>query len=464
MQDLPFNTIVGTNDGPGEISEARSQLLNAEDEMTVGIKLQPQERSVAENGIQHSETRTEAVRIREAEEVKVAQITRLAAEARTAESAQIRKAVQMRADQVGRFHAAAASRAAEEAKIAAVAEIRAKTDEEARIQAENQARDLAQREAEEEAKAAREAEIRAMAEAQALAKAAEQAEEMPPPRNITQRLTVAAAAPLKIVTKSFKRSRRAKRSKRSKSSNKNVWFYSCEGERLGPVRFAQLRVMAADFSLNPRLDMIWREGMDTWKPAGQIDGLFERRNVKGAKQEAVIALSPPPQIRRSHSVLGKNASWPGARRPSLLFASVLFPFVWHYLLKGAVPYLTKEFGPMIMGQILPFARLVPVVLVIQLALRRLINLGMSRWWILAVLMPIVNFWLGYRCLVCPAGYAYHKKLDAAGIILAILYGSALMLAGLAIVAGVTLLFDPTNCPPQWLPLREVVRSAIQLFQ
>jgi hypothetical protein len=51
----------------------------------------------------------------------------------------------------------------------------------------------------------------------------------------------------------------------------------------------------------------------------------------------------------------------------------------------------------------------------------LVNLGMSRWWGLAVFAPFLNLLLGYRCLACPAGFALHKKLDGPGIALAILY-------------------------------------------
>ena len=457
MQDFPVKTPTITHDASGEGSQGGAQLITAEEEVAVGVGVPTRERLVAVDENRQSEARSETAKIRVAKEEKAARLARITEEARTAEAARIRSVAQMRSEQVGKFHAAAAARAAEESKIAAVAEIRARTDEEARIYAENQAR----QHAEEEARSAQEAKIRADAEAEAVAEAAakaeEQAEQMSPPQNITQRLAV-AAAPLKALGKTYRRS------KRSKGGSKNAWFYTCEGERLGPVRFGQLRVMAADFALNPRLDMIWREGMDTWKPAGEIDGLFERRNVKEAKHVAVAVPAPRPQVRSARSVLSKNAAWPGTGRPSFLFATLLFPFIWHYSLKGTVPYLSKEFGQIMMGQILPFAPLVPVVLVTQLGLRRLINLGMSRWLILAVLMPIVNFWLGYRLMVCPPGYAYHKRLDAAGIILAILYGSTLMLAGLALVGGIALLLDPAHCPPHWLPLRDIVRSVIQFFQ
>ena len=59
---------------------------------------------------------------------------------------------------------------------------------------------------------------------------------------------------------------------------------------------------------------------------------------------------------------------------------------------------------------------------------------MSRWWYLAVFAPVLNLWVGYRCVACPSGYAHHKKMDVPGIALAALYWIA-MLAGAFILAS-----------------------------
>jgi hypothetical protein len=50
-------------------------------------------------------------------------------------------------------------------------------------------------------------------------------------------------------------------------TRQDVWFYAREGERIGPVTFAELRVKVAEAALNPRLDMVWTHGMAEWKPA-----------------------------------------------------------------------------------------------------------------------------------------------------------------------------------------------------
>ena len=67
-------------------------------------------------------------------------------------------------------------------------------------------------------------------------------------------------------------------------------------------------------------------------------------------------------------------------------------------------------------------------------LRRLVNLGMSRWWYLAVFAPVVNLWVAYRCFACPPGYASHKKMDFPGILIAVIYWFV-MLAGALMLAS-----------------------------
>jgi uncharacterized membrane protein YhaH (DUF805 family) len=172
--------------------------------------------------------------------------------------------------------------------------------------------------------------------------------------------------------------------------------------------------------------------MDSWKPAGQIDGLFERQNVsvKPKNNPAPAAVFIRSERKKDRARMALTESWPGARRRSFFFIALVFPFVWHFTLIAGTPFLTKQLGPVMMGQILPFAPFVPFVTLIHFGLKRFVNLGMSRWWCLAIFAPVLNLWIGYRCFACPAGYAYHKKLDFPGIALAALYWITVLLAAL----------------------------------
>jgi hypothetical protein len=202
-----------------------------------------------------------------------------------------------------------------------------------------------------------------------------------------------------------------------------VWYFTSSGTRCGPVTFAELRTMAASRVLDPRLDMVWKDGMDGWKQAGLLDGLFERRSVptetpdrhRGKKNRMIAAL--PTDL--TAALASKHMRWPGAGRRSLWLGLLLIPVLWSQLLWWSTPTLITTFGGAFMSSLLPFASLVPAAVLIHLVLMRLVNLGMSRWWALVLAIPVLNLWVVYRCLVCPSGYAHHRKLDRSGMAIAL---------------------------------------------
>lgn len=52
------------------------------------------------------------------------------------------------------------------------------------------------------------------------------------------------------------------------------WYYSVRGTRIGPVEDAELKTLAASGKIKPD-DLIWREGMEDWRPARSVKGLFK---------------------------------------------------------------------------------------------------------------------------------------------------------------------------------------------
>ena len=227
------------------------------------------------------------------------------------------------------------------------------------------------------------------------------------------------------------------------------------------MTFAELRIKATESALNPRLDMVWTHGMAEWKPAGEIEGLFERRNAPAAPESLAPAAGPysPPQLESPENLMAKEGGWPGARRRSFLIATLVFPFLWAFGLASATPLLKAQFGAEIMGVAVIGANFIPLVVGLYFGLQRLVNLGMSRWWYLGHFVPFLNFWVGYRCFACPAGYAYHKKLDAPGIFLAILYWLLIAVALLAAAALVALMLGAVGPPEIQEQVREFIRAA-----
>ena len=62
-----------------------------------------------------------------------------------------------------------------------------------------------------------------------------------------------------------------------------TWYYSNKGERQGPVSFEELRTLAASGTLDPHADLAWTEGMNDWKPCGQVPGLFAGNSMATAE-------------------------------------------------------------------------------------------------------------------------------------------------------------------------------------
>lgn len=241
----------------------------------------------------------------------------------------------------------------------------------------------------------------------------------------------------------------------------DAWFYTREGERLGPITLSDLRVKVQEASLNPRLDMVWTQGMAEWKPAGEIEGLFERRSAPEAKESLAPPADPykPPAQQSVADKMNREGGWPGARRRGFLMATILFPIVWNLAVPFGIGLLAGQLGPEIIGVIMIGVVFVPVVVAVYYGIQRLANLGMSRWWYLGNFVPLLNLWVGYRTFACPAGYAYHKKLDGPGVALAILYVLVVVVAIISIAAAVALFFGSIGNPEMQEKLREVIRVA-----
>lgn len=224
-------------------------------------------------------------------------------------------------------------------------------------------------------------------------------------------------------------------------SGKRSWFYTSEGERVGPVSFEELKEMAEQGTLNPRLDLVWKKGNAEWLPAGRIDGLFHHpAETQRMTPAAAPKLTAPLKPRPKRAIPGKDHLWPGVRRRGMFLVALVLPFVWELMLPFVRPTLMGRFGGVLADRLLAMAAWVPLLLMLHFGWRRLANLGMSRWWYLALFAPVVNLWLGYRCFACPEGYAVHRRMDFAGVLLGCAYW-VLMAALITNLIGVS---------PPWL--------------
>ena len=153
------------------------------------------------------------------------------------------------------------------------------------------------------------------------------------------------------------------------------------------------------------------------------------------------------------------ADWPGTRRRTFLLVALALAVAWQFVPDAVQSYLVEGFGAKRAETATSLVIFAPLALMAWLALRRLSNLGMSRWWCLAALAPVANIWLGFRCIACPAGYSYYRKMDAAGIILAILYFIMVVTACLLFAALLFLIFSAKARPELLKQVVEAVPAA-----
>lgn len=69
------------------------------------------------------------------------------------------------------------------------------------------------------------------------------------------------------------------------------WFYTKNGNKIGPIPPSQLQALAKSGELTPN-DMIWKEGMAQWAKASSIKGLFPASPVTATPP--IPPASPPP--------------------------------------------------------------------------------------------------------------------------------------------------------------------------
>ena len=109
------------------------------------------------------------------------------------------------------------------------------------------------------------------------------------------------------------------------------WHYSKGGQQHSPVSAADLKALAKSGELLPT-DMIWKEGMAEWKPAGSLKGLFPP-TAAPAPQKA------PPPLPTASSITNtpfKNTSEGENASP--------FHAVWKYCTAHPAKYAAVGFG------------------------------------------------------------------------------------------------------------------------
>ena len=226
-------------------------------------------------------------------------------------------------------------------------------------------------------------------------------------------------------------------------SVEGAWYFSRDGQQSGPLSYAELKEKADEGLLKPRTDLAWKEGLAEWKPVGEIEGLFERRDTAvalGGDADATLVAD------HEHDADFHDGEWPGARRRSYLFVILMLPLLAVFLYGLAKTSFPTALTPELWRLVERLGPLVFAVIVFIVGLQRFANLGMSRWWYLGNFVPFLQLWTWYRCFACPEGYAVHKQMDGVGIFLAIIYWLMVVAAIAAVAFVIAILAGATGSP------------------
>jgi hypothetical protein len=68
------------------------------------------------------------------------------------------------------------------------------------------------------------------------------------------------------------------------------WYYNSGGQQQGPVDFSDLQLLAGLGQIGP-FDQVWTDGMASWTPASQIQGLIKAGTLVGAAHSTAVDAS-----------------------------------------------------------------------------------------------------------------------------------------------------------------------------
>jgi uncharacterized RDD family membrane protein YckC len=118
----------------------------------------------------------------------------------------------------------------------------------------------------------------------------------------------------------------------------DIWYYSRNGERLGPVSELDLINTIARGDVRPE-DLVWKEGMAQWAPAGSFAELFPHGPPAQQAQPAPPSTPPPSYV--GHIPYG-GGTMPGPPVGALDYFTqgpVVYAGFWHRFLAHFIDQL-----------------------------------------------------------------------------------------------------------------------------
>lgn len=217
------------------------------------------------------------------------------------------------------------------------------------------------------------------------------------------------------------------------------WYIAKGGQQEGPLTSQQIGALVKSGSLDPTTALVWREGLTDWKTLGESGLLAE-----------IGTITPPvasPAIGNPYHVSERTRNSVAQSRPDAplehpgygrlrYFLSLFVTTIIFYAILFAVMFAmfsNISASGARAGVAMGILVLLVIFTSIYFGIQRLKNLGMSGWAMLWSLVPIMNIWITWRMVACPAGYEHHRELDTAAKVIT---GIWLGMFALSIVGGI----------------------------
>lgn len=134
---------------------------------------------------------------------------------------------------------------------------------------------------------------------------------------------------------------------------------------------------------------------------------------------------------------GAQRSYGGIRRLPYFGYTFLAGVIYQVLVAAVVSAISSAGAdPAILMAVIGVIFVAYMCVIFFIASKRLVNIGSNPWWCLGLIVPLLNIFVGVRCLICPEGYADHKTLDTAAKVMLGLAIACIILTVFAIVIAV----------------------------
>ncbi len=217
------------------------------------------------------------------------------------------------------------------------------------------------------------------------------------------------------------------------------WYIAKGGQQEGPLTSQQIGALVKSGSLDPATALVWREGLTDWKTLSESGLLAEIGTITPPVASPVIDNPYHVSERTRNSVAQSRpdapTEHPGYGRLRYFLSLFVTTIIFYAILFAVMFAMFSNSSASGAGAGVAMGILVLLVIFtsIYFGIQRLKNLGMSGWAMLWSLVPIMNIWITWRMVACPAGYEHHRELDTAAKVIT---GLWLGMLGLSIVGGI----------------------------